>query len=59
MHTGAGMAGGSRKESMEGTRLSVLALGRSRNKRAGSGAWRGGEEARGASRYPIHTGGGN
>lgn len=59
MHTGVGMWGGSCRESVEGTRLSVLALGRSWNKREGSGAWRGGEEARGALRYPIHTGGGN
>lgn len=59
MHTGAGKWGGSCRESVEGTRLSVLARGKSWNKREGSGAWRGGEEARGASRYPMHTGGGN
>lgn len=58
MHTGAGVWRGSCRESVEGTRLSVLALGRSWNKEEGSGSWRGGEEARGASRYPIHTGGG-
>lgn len=58
IHTGVGMWGGSCIESVEGTRLSVLALGRSW-KKEGSGNWRGGEEARGASRYPMHTGGGN